>query len=361
MVTMVEEMKEQLAAAAIPKAAPNPAGKDFVLRSPVVVRSPNWLGDCIMAMPAVRNLKTLLGTQPLTIAAPAKIASVWRTCPFVDDVIALEQPRSFLRSSAQLRAKKFGAAILLPNSLRTAAEATLALIPQIIGYPGHARAWLLTTVVKKSSFLFSRQHLQYAYIDLMSAIGAPDDATFPTLRSPEDTATAPDAKPQLSLCPGAEYGPAKRWPTAYYAEIARKFLHEHNAHVVLLGAAKDQACAAEITTLCPGVENKVGQTSLDDFILELSRSRLVLCNDSGSMHLASALGVPTVALFGSTEPRRTAPLGPRTDILREHVACSPCFLRECPLDFRCMTALTPEKVLTTCLNRFSPSTATARC
>jgi len=360
MVTMPDEMKEPLVATAeidAPKSHPSVTNKGFTLRTPVIVRSPNWLGDCIMAMPAVRNLKTLLGPEPLTVAAPAKIAAIWRTCPFVDQVIPLEKPRSFIKSSAQLRQGKYGAAVLLPNSLRTALEATLSLIPQIIGYPGHARAWLLTNVVEKSAFSFQRQHLQYAYIDLISALGGSDDDTFPALTVPKLAPAADDAKPQLSLCPGAEYGPAKRWPAAYYAEVARKFINEHNAHVVLLGAAKDKECAAEITALCPGVENKVGQTSLDDFITELIRSRLVLCNDSGSMHLASALGVPTVAIFGSTEPRRTSPLGPRTDVLREHVPCSPCFLRECPLDFRCMTELPPEKVLPVCLSRWAGLTS----
>lgn len=353
---MAAEIKEQVVAATetdAPKAIPSVTTRGFTLRTPVVVRSPNWLGDCVMAMPAVRNLKKVLGSEPLTVAAPAKIAAIWRTCPFVDQVIALEKPRSFLRSSSQLRAGKFGSAVLLPNSLRTAAEATLALIPQIIGYPGHARAWLLTNVVEKSAFNFQRQHLQYAYIDLISAIGGDDADSFPELRVPAlDASPAADGRPQLSLCPGAEYGPAKRWPAPFYAEVAKRFIAEHNARVVLLGAPKDQLAAAMITALCPEVEDKTGKTSLDEFIAELTRSKLVLCNDSGSMHLASALGVPTVAIFGSTEPRRTAPLGPRTAILREHVPCSPCFLRECPLDFRCMTALPPETVIPVCEARW---------
>lgn len=353
MLQMVNEMKEQLAAAGLPNPEiTHTMGAGFALKTPVVVRSPNWLGDCIIAMPGVRNLKALLGSQPLTVAAPAKIAAIWRACPFVDEVIPLEKPRSFVRSSGQLREKKFGAAILLPNSLRTAAEATLGLIPQIIGYPGHARAWLLTNVVHKSAFNFARQHQKYAYVDLMSALGASEDASFPELRLPEGITKPVSDRPQLSLCPGAEYGPAKRWPAAYYAEIAKTFITQHNAKVVLLGAAKDRECADAIATICSGVENKVGQTTLEEFMGELAASRLVVCNDSGSMHLASALGVPTVAIFGSTEPRRTSPLGPCTDVLREHVACSPCFLRECPLDFRCMHALPPEKVLPVCLQRW---------
>jgi heptosyltransferase II len=330
------------------------AASDFSLRTPVVVRSPNWLGDCVMAMPAVRNLKTFLGEKPLTVAAPAKIADLWRTCPFVDEVLTLEKPRSLWHASKQLREKKFESAVLLPNSLRAALEATFAAIPQIIGYPGHARAWLLTQLVTPAPFCYVRQHQHYYYSNLMEAIGATEQAGFPELRLPKtfEPVSVPTAKPQLTLCPGAEYGPAKRWPAPHYAALAKEFVEKRNARVVLLGAPKDIECGLLIKQLCPRVENRVGQTTLEQFMAELAHSRLVVCNDSGSMHLASALGVPTVAIFGSTEPRRTGPLGPRTTVLREHVLCSPCFRRECPFDFSCMLELTVEKVLPACLERW---------
>lgn len=350
---MVQEVKIPLPDKAVSTTPASTPACGLVLRKPVVVRSANWLGDCIIAMPAVRNLKTFLGDEPLTIAAPAKIAAVWRACPFVDEVIALENPRSFFSTASQLRKKKFASAILLPNSLRTALESTLAAIPQIIGYPGDARAWLLTAVVKRATFAFSRQHQKYSYIDLMAALGAPDTDTFPELRHPEPAPQTTDSRPQLSLCPGAEYGPAKRWPDSHFIALAKEFIERYNARVVLLGAAKDRDCAAEIAAACPSAENKAGRTSLEEFMSELTRSKLVVCNDSGSMHLSSALGVPTVAIFGSTEPRRTGPLGPRTAVVREHVLCSPCFLRECPLDFSCMHSLTVEKVLPVCLQQWT--------
>jgi heptosyltransferase-2 len=212
-------------------------------------------------------------------------------------------------------------------------------------------------MVKKATFAYSRQHQKYSYIDLMAALGAPDSDAFPELRrmdiDSKTTSPSADGRPQLSLCPGAEYGPAKRWPASYFSKIANEFIKLHNARVVILGAAKDRDCAAAVAADCLKAENKTGQTSLEEFMTELTRSRLVLCNDSGSMHLASALGVPTVALFGSTEPRRTGPLGPRTVVMREHVSCSPCFLRECPLDFSCMRSLTVEKVLAVCSQQWA--------
>lgn len=315
------------------------------LTGPVVVRSPNWLGDALMTLPAVRNLKKMLGDAPLTVATPAKLTDLWSSAPFVDRVMGLKQPKSLFDTAKQLRAEKFGDAILLTNSFRTAAEAALARIPVIVGYPGHSRRWLLKHVVERSSYTSARAHQKYHYIDLISSLGAPEDDTFPTLRRPQ----MEQRLDQVSLFPGAEYGPAKRWPPSYFCEIARRFRDQRQAKVIIMGARKDCPIAAEITAQLPWVENRTGQTSLAEVMTEISRSRLVLCNDSGAMHLASALGVPTVAVFGSTEPSRTGPLGPHNAVLRRHVPCSPCFLRNCPLDFACMITLTPGIAWPVCL------------
>jgi heptosyltransferase-2 len=146
------------------------------------------------------------------------------------------------------------------------------------------------------------------------------------------------------VCPGAEYGPAKRWPVERFAEVARALAAEGHA-ILVLGGPNDARVAGEVAGLVPGSRNLAGQTTLGELVDHMTQAALVLSNDSGAMHLASVLGTPTVAIFGSTEPRRTAPLGPRTTWLREHVPCSPCFLRECPLDFACMQQVTVEMVL----------------
>jgi heptosyltransferase-2 len=316
----------------------------LTLQGPLVVRSPNWLGDAVMALPAVRNLKTMLGDDSLAVAAPEKLAALWRKCPFVDGVIALEKPKNLQATAGQLRAGKFGSAVLLPNSLRSAAEAWLAGIPQRFGYARGGRGLLLTRAIPAPARNPARLHQRFYYLDLVAALGGPSDDSLPQLRKEAAAATGPHGL-VLAICPGAEYGPAKRWPVENFVAVARHFIATREAKIVLLGAASDAPIAEEFARRLPEAENRAGKTSLDEFMAALVSARLVLCNDSGAMHVASALGVPTLAVFGSTEPRLTGPMGARTAVLRHHVPCSPCFLRECPIDFACMRSVTPEMAI----------------
>jgi heptosyltransferase-2 len=316
----------------------------FSLQRPVVVRSPNWLGDAVMALPAVRNLKTLLGPDPLVVAAPDKLAALWEACPFVDRVISLTEPRKLWVTSRQLRPGGFGSAVLLPNSLRAGAEALLARIPQRIGYARGGRQALLSQALPVPARNPLRLHQRFYYMDLVATLGAPEDDSVPELKL-EARPPDPETRPGLAICPGAEYGPAKRWPVERFVEVARHFMDRHQMRVLLLGAAGDAPVAAEFGVQVPEAENRVGKTSLGEFMRALAGARLVLCNDSGAMHVASVLGVPTVAIFGSTEPLLTGPLGRRTRVVRHHVPCSPCFLRECPIDFGCMRGVTVEGVV----------------
>jgi heptosyltransferase-2 len=313
----------------------------FHAKGPFLVRSPNWLGDAVMALSAVRNLKTLAGGEPLTVAAPEKLAALWQACSFVDEVIVLTEPRNIRVVAGQLRGRGFGAAVLLPNSLRSALEVFFARIPQRIGYARGGRGLLLTRTVPVPRRNPVRLHQKFYYLDLATACGAPGDDSLPVLRK---NSFDPLAR-QIALCPGAEYGPAKRWPVASYAAVAQHLLEKHKARLVILGAPSDEAPEAELAALVPGAENRAGKTTLAEFMAALEESRLVIGNDSGAMHLASALGVPAVAIFGSTEPALTGPLGASTAVLRHHVPCSPCFLRECPIDFACMHGVTPERVM----------------
>ncbi len=186
-----------------------------------------------------------------------------------------------------------------------------------------------------------RLHQKFYYVDLAATLGAPADPSLPALRSvPHAFVEGPTA----ALCPGAEYGPAKRWPLENFAAVGQS-LTERGFKLVILGAPNDKPLAAQLAEKLPGARNLAGETTLAQFMAELAAADLVVSNDSGAMHLASALGLHTVAIFGSTEPALTGPLGPRTAILRHHVPCSPCFLRECPLDFACMTSITPPVVL----------------
>jgi heptosyltransferase-2 len=308
----------------------------------VVVRSPNWLGDAVMALPAVRNLKTLLGEQTLAVATPEKLAALWQACPFVDQVIALPQPKKIGAVANKLREGKFASAVLLPNSLRAALEAWRAGIPQRIGYARGGRGLLLTRTVPVPARDPARMHQKFYYLDLAATLGAPAEATLPEVRR---SSFAPGAfAAGVALCPGAEYGPAKRWPLENFVAVGNA-LAGLGHPLVILGATGDVSLAAKLAEQLPGARNRAGETTLAEFMAELAGASLVVSNDSGAMHLASALGVPTVAIFGSTEPAMTGPLGARTAVLRHHVPCSPCFLRDCPLDFACMHSITPARVL----------------
>lgn len=316
----------------------------ITLPGPLVVRSPNWLGDAVMALPAVRNLKLMIGDDELTVAAPEKLAALWQRCPFVDHVIALDKPKNIPATARQLREKDFSAAVLLPNSLRAAGEAWSAGIPQRIGYAKGGRSVLLTHPIPAPGRNPARLHQRYYYLDLVTAMGGPSDPSLPKLRK-EPTSVAGWRGLVLAICPGAEYGPAKRWPLASFAAVAKHFMTTRKAKIILLGAPVDVPIAQEFARMVPEADNQVGKTSLAEFMAALVSARLVICNDSGAMHLASALGVPTMAIFGSTEPQLTGPMGSRSRVLRHHVPCSPCFLRECPLDFACMKSITPESAI----------------
>ncbi len=317
----------------------------FAFEGPLLVRSPNWLGDAVMALPAVRNIKTALGAEPLAVAAPEKLAALWEACPFVDRVVPLPRPKNLWAVAAVLRKGKYASAILLPNSLRAAGEAFAAGIPRRAGYARGARGPLLTHPVPAPPRNPVRLHQRFYYLDLVTALGGPADETVPALREPKKESASSDKRGVLAICPGAEYGPAKRWPVESFVAAARLLAEKRRLRVVLFGAPNDAAVAEEFVAKFPEAENRVGRTTLAEFMAGLAEARLVLCNDSGAMHVAAALGRPTVAIFGSTEPQLTGPLGPRAVVLRHHVPCSPCFLRECPIDFGCMKGITPEMVV----------------
>jgi heptosyltransferase-2 len=286
-----------------------------------------------MALPAVRALKRAHahpGTA-LVVAAPAKLAALWRACPDVTEVIALERPKAYRPTVATLRGARADAAVLFPNSIRTALEARLAGIGTVYALAtGFPRDLFISRVVARPPFDFARLHQKYAYLALAEALGADGgEEDGPFLRLPQAT-TAADAA-GVVLCPGAAYGPAKRWPAARFAEVGRALAERGLGPVTVMGAEGDMAACAEVAEAIPGARNAAGKTPLEAFMAAIAAARLVVTNDSGSMHLAAALGTPGVAVFGSTEPRRTGPIAPCVRVVRYHVPCSPCFRRECPL------------------------------
>ncbi|VVM05317.1 lipopolysaccharide heptosyltransferase II [Methylacidimicrobium tartarophylax] len=319
----------------------------------LLVRSPNWLGDAVLSLPAVASLKRWLGGGPLAVATPDKLRALWDLCPFVDRVVALDRPNCLLCTAQRLREGKFEAALLLPNSPRSALEARLAGIPRIWGKTAWPRSVLLSRPVLRGEpgETFPRQAA--SYLALAQELGASGSLATPELRPIASSGQPPE--PVIAFCPGAEYGPAKRWPAESYMILARR-LHAATGYPVrLYGAAGDREICRQIASAVPGVESLAGQTSLEEFLSALAHARLVVCNDSGAMHVAALLGVPVVALFGSTDPVRTGPLGTTTRVLSHPVPCGPCFLRTCPRDLACLRQIHPEAVFSACLEQLGCS------
>jgi lipopolysaccharide heptosyltransferase II len=306
----------------------------------ILIRGSNWLGDSVISIPAVRAIKRGRPDAHITVLTPAKIAAVWRLLPEVDAVISLGG-KSIWEAVRLLRGQsKFDVGVAFPNSLRGALELWLGGLPRRVGYAGHHRRWLLNQIVRKVQRKGPPLHQAEHYLDLARSLGAVAEVGDIALVTPAANA---QSSRRMGICPGAEYGPAKRWLAERFAAVAAAIEGEW----VLFGTEKDQDVGLIIADhLGTNCTNLIGKTTLEELIEELRKCRLLLTNDTGTMHLASLLGVPVVAIFGSTEPSLTGPLGANNVIVRHRVECSPCFLRQCPLDFRCMKAVSVEEVVT---------------
>jgi heptosyltransferase-2 len=303
----------------------------------ILVVAPNWIGDALMAQPLLARLKS--SGAAIDVLAPEWVAPVARRMPEVSEVIAAPFRHGALglgsrwRMGRELKRRGYEAAIVLPNTWKSALVPFFAGIPRRVGYVGEMRYGLLNSMHESTN---APMPLHYARL-----AGAPD----PALSQPHlevTPAEIAEARRRFGiegdytvLCPGAEYGPAKRWP--YFRELARRI----GTQVVLLGSAKDAQTAGSL----PGLD-LMGKTTLDEAIRLLAGAAAVVSNDSGLMHVAAALKVPQVALFGSSSPEHTPPASAAARVLWLRLECSPCFERDCPLGhFRCMRDLSVERVL----------------
>lgn len=340
----------------------------------MLVRSPNWLGDACMAAPTVEALAKGRPDARLTVLTPSNLAPLWRRLPAVAEVIPLENkpsPRQVRRLLAA-HGRRFDVAILLPNSLRSALELKSPLVHRRIGFPGHHRQRLLDQVIPepgpakpaKPGIPEPPIHHARRYLHLAAHCGAvaPEDLNTARPGNPTDTNGAPLL---IGLVAGAEYGPAKRWPIESFAATASLLAKRTERPICwkLFGVKSERPLADDLAERLKeqglDFDDLVGRTTLDQLMDELSACRLVISNDTGSMHLAAFLGVPTVGIFGSTEPSLTSPIGAPHISVRHHVACSPCFLRQCPIDFRCMHGVTPDQVTSAATRLLFPAAASA--
>ncbi len=324
----------------------------------ILVIGPSWVGDTMLMQPMLLRLRQRHPESRIDVLAPAWVSSLLRAIPEVHEVIINPFPHGALQLFARylfgkkLRVEQYDQAIVLPNSLKSALVPYFARIPLRTGFVGEMRYGLLNDARKLSKATLPLMVERFAQLAEGAQGEIPRPLANPRLEVSADQRDAALNKLGLSMdkpvaifCPGAEYGPAKRWPVPYFAEIAQR-LQKHGFAIWLVGSAKDRDIADKIVAMGNrACRNLCGNTDLDDVIALLSCAELVISNDSGLMHLAAALDRPMLALFGSSSPQFTPPLSPKAEVLKLDMKCSPCFKRECPLGhFNCMMKLTPDLV-----------------
>jgi heptosyltransferase II len=340
----------------------------------LVIRAPNWLGDAMMALPAMGAVRTAFGGAHIAVAAIPSIAPIFEeeTSAEQNSVIVLPGPSG---ESRALAAGGFDAILLLPNSFRSAWAARRASIPERWGYSSGLRRMLLTRAIRRPR---GRVHQSTYYLELVRALEAPDgDFAARVVVRPATLARAdallaahgigPDAGgPRLvGFAPGAAYGHAKRWPPRMMTETIARLSRESGVRCLLVGSAGDRDAGREIeSSLPPDVRavNLIGRTDLRLLAGVITRCSAFVSNDSGAMHLAAAIAVPVVAIFGPTDERVTSPLGGTDrsgqlvapDVLTHPVFCRPCMLRDCPIDHRCMKRITVDAVVAVVNRRLTP-------
>lgn len=324
----------------------------------VCVRATNWLGDAIMSLPALRAIRAAIPHAHLSVVARPSIAEIYQRERSVDQVISYPAPKSWRerrRFAMGLREERFDLAILLQNAFDAALMAWMAKIPERIGYARDGRGFLLTRAISVPDPGDTPRHERYYYLELLRRAGMME--RFPECESilldrldaareeghahlrALTTRTA-----AIGISPGAAYGNAKRWLPERFAESARKLAAELDAAVLVFGSASENELCDRVAAGAGGI-NLAGRTTLKEFIDLASACTLLLVNDSGAMHIAAAVGLPAVAIFGATDDTTTGPSSPLVRVVREHAECSPCLLRECPIDHRCMTRVSVDRVV----------------
>jgi len=332
---------------------------DLASAGRIVIAPPNWLGDAVLALPAMAAIRGAAPGAHLALAAPSSVAALFRQPSGVapDDVVTLPSGRS--EAIAALAGGRFDLGILFPNSFGSAWRFRRAGIPQRWGYAASGRGWLLTRRSPRPGRRRAR-HMHEYYRALVEGLGVPVGDAPPRLgvsaESARDADRAlagfADGRARLVvLAPGAAYGQAKQWPPARMAELVARLVREAGARCVVVGAAHDRPAARAIESwlrarapeTVEGVLDLAGRTSLGALVGVAARAAVFVSNDSGAMHVAAALGRPVVAIFGPTDERATGPIGAHR-IVTESVFCRPCLLRDCPIDHRCMTRITVDRV-----------------
>ena len=337
----------------------------------ILIIAPNWIGDAVMTQPLLAALKKQYPESNIDVLASTWVAPIYRACSEVNQVIEAKfehkQLQLGLRKqlAKELAAKKYQACFVLPNSFKSAIIPWLANIPFRVGYRGELRFGLINLSLDNPSKV-NRAPMVEHYLALSQLLSEEKIASsFKNIEPKLNISTTAKQSVQAKLlssnidptniyvmCPGAEYGPTKRWPTSHFTDLAQRLIaSDPDTQITLLGSKGDHALAQEITSQAKQdahIHNWCGNTSLDEAIALIGMCKAVVSNDSGLMHIAAALKTPQVAIFGSSDPAHTPPLSDKAKVIWLNLPCSPCHKRVCPLGhLNCLNDILPEQVFAT--------------
>jgi heptosyltransferase-2 len=330
----------------------------------ILVRTPNWVGDAVMAIPALEAIRRTHASAEIAILARPAVADLYRDQPFANRILEYDHSGRHKgwwgreRLAVELRNEKFDLAILLQNAFEAAWLAWRAGIPERVGYTRDGRGALLTKPIRVPREGKIPRHESHYYLELIRRAGwieSRGEIVPIRLRVPSAAREAAQASLlragaregtwRCAIAPGASYGAAKCWPAERFAALADRLIPECGADVILFGTPGEKEMTARI---CSAMKCKpislVGQTSMRELAALFSACSIFIGNDSGAMHVAAAAGLPVIGIFGPTDPEGTAPLTPQFRLIQEPVSCSPCFLRSCPVDHRCMERISVDAV-----------------
>ncbi|MDT5063787.1 MAG: heptosyltransferase [Acidobacteriota bacterium] len=332
----------------------------------VVVRGTNWVGDAVMTVPALRELRRVLPHAHITLATRSWAEGLFADADFLDDLLIYDRRprdlRAVARQTREWRRRSFDLALLFQNAFEAALIASAARVPLRIGYATDGRSALLTHALPLPSWRNERHEVFY-YLNLVAELESLlYGATSMEEREPQFALKISEARktqareflsskavrmtrPLVALCPGSTNSRAKRWPAERYAALADRFINEADAEVLLIGSPDEVEVSREVADRMQRQPVFLtGQTDLAQAINILSLADVLISNDTGPAHIAAALNRPTLVIFGPTDPRTTRPFSPLAEIIRRPPDCAPCMLRDCPIDHRCMTAISTEEV-----------------
>ena len=326
-----------------------------------LIISPNWIGDAVMAQPLAQLLHEEDAGSPIDVLAPSWVAPVWRAMREVDTVIEAPFKHGALqlgerwKFARRLKRRGYRAAYVLPNTLKFALIPWLAGIARRVGYKGESRYGLINVMHRDDRAAPRPMVSFYAALAGAPAPDCPQPVQLPRPRLHVGDDVREKAftelgvqfgRPMVAFAPGAEFGSAKRWPTTHFAALAHAVRAEHpDAEIVLLGSAKDEDVCEEIAAQAGGAKNLAGVTTLEQALAVIASADAVVSNDSGLLHVASALNRPVIALYGPTDPDHAPPFSDVAKSISLRLCCSPCKQRECPLGHQnCMRHLESQMV-----------------